>query len=322
MAVVTHGHSDHARPGSKLYVTETSGKEILHERLGRSSQIQTLSYGQAISRKGVKLSLHPAGHILGSAQVRLEFRGEVWVFSGDYKTENDGVCVPFEPVRCHTFVTESTFGLPIYRWRPQPEVCGEIHDWWRANQGRGRTSILFCYALGKAQRLLRSLDPATGPILAHGAIRRFLPAYQQAGISFPALASAEGDSVRRLAPRSLVLAPASANHSPWLRKFGEISTAFASGWMQIRGARRRRALDRGFVLSDHADWPGLLAAIAATGAETVWVTHGYIGPLVRWLRENGYHAEALKTRFEGELTEEDPPPEKTADSPPPPAGPP
>jgi putative mRNA 3-end processing factor len=274
-----------------------------------------LAYGQSISRNGVTVSLHPAGHILGSAQVRLEFRGEVCVFSGDYKKENDGLCVPFEPIRCHTFVTESTFGLPIYRWRSQTEIFGDIHDWWRANQHDGRTSVLFCYALGKAQRLLRGLEPGTGPILAHGAIRRFLSAYEQAGVTFPPLGRTDGDSVKTMEPRGLVLAPPSADHTPWLRKLGEISTAFASGWMQIRGARRRRSLDRGFALSDHADWPGLLAAIAATGAETVWVTHGYTGPLVRWLGESGYRAEALETRFEGELAEEDPASENTGNSP-------
>jgi len=305
VAVVTHGHSDHARPGSRLYVGEASGKTILRERLGFDARIEMLAYGEAFSRNGVKVSLHPAGHILGSAQVRIEHQGEVWVVSGDYKLENDGTCRPFELIRCHTFVTESTFGLPIYRWRPQAEIFREINEWWRTNQGLERTSVLFCYSLGKAQRLLAGLDPSLGPIFVHGAIERFLPAYRDAGVKLPRVAKAEAEVVKQSTPRGFVLAPTAADGSPWLRKFGDISTAFASGWMQIRGPRRRRSLDRGFALSDHADWPGLLETIEATGAENIWVTHGYTGQLVRWLREKGRNAEVVETHFEGEKEEKE-----------------
>ena len=267
-----------------------------------------MRYGERLSRDGVALSLHPAGHILGSAQVRIEHRGEVCVVSGDYKLENDGTCQPFEPVPCQTFVTESTFGLPIYHWRPQADVFGEIHDWWRENQARTRTSVVFCYALGKAQRLLHGLSADCGPIILHGTIERYLPAYRAAGVVFPQTTMADSETVKLAAGRSLVLAPVSAMNSPWLRRFGDISTGFASGWMQIRGTRRRRSLDRGFVLSDHADWQGILSTIEMTGAETVWVTHGYTHPLARWLRERGQKAEALETRFLEELPEETPSP--------------
>jgi putative mRNA 3-end processing factor len=253
-----------------------------------------------VTRNGVTISLHPAGHILGSAQVRVEQRGEVWVISGDYKLEAESTCPPFEPVRCHAFVTESTFGLPIYRWRPPAETFGQINAWWRVNQSAGRTSVIFAYSLGKAQRVLAGIDASLGPIFVHGAVMRFLPIYASAGVKLPPAQHATTESVRAAKGSGLVIAPLSANGSPWLRKFGELSTAFASGWMQIRGARRRRALDRGFVLSDHADWNGLLAAIHATGAERIWVTHGYTTPLVRWLTENGYEAETVATRFEGE----------------------
>ena len=215
--------------------------------------------------------------------------------SGDYKLENDGTCQAFEPVPCQTFVTESTFGLPIYHWRPQADVFGEIHDWWRENQARTRTSVVFCYALGKAQRLLHGLSADCGPIILHGTIERYLPAYRAAGVVFPQTTMADSETVKLAAGRSLVLAPVSAMNSPWLRRFGDISTGFASGWMQIRGTRRRRSLDRGFVLSDHADWQGILSTIEMTGAETVWVTHGYTHPLARWLRERGQKAEALET---------------------------
>jgi putative mRNA 3-end processing factor len=312
-AVITHAHSDHARMGSRLYLAEESGKSILQLRLGPDARIETLRYGQNISRNGVKISFHPAGHILGSAQVRIEFKGEICVVSGDYKLEPDTTCPRFELIRCHSFVTESTFGLPIYHWRPQAKIFEELHDWWRENQLRGWTSIIFCYPLGKAQRLLAGLDAAVGPIFVHGAIERFLPAYQASGVVFPPTARPSAEAVKAAGGRSLVLAPVSADNTPWLRRFGEISTAFASGWMQIRGARRRRSLDRGFVLSDHADWPGLLETIRATGAETVWVTHGYTTQLVRWLREHGQEAAAIETRFEGEIENEEAQPASTPD---------
>jgi len=304
MAVITHGHSDHARPGSHHYLTEATGKLILQSRLGSDAAIQTVRYGETLNRHGVSISLHPAGHILGSAQVRLEYSGEIWVISGDYKLENDGLCPAFEPIRCHTFVSESTFGLPIYRWHSQAEIFQEIHQWWRGNQMAKRTSVLFCYALGKAQRILAGLDTSVGPIFLHGAQERFLPAYRAAGATFPPTTRADAQNVKRAEGAGLVLAPESAMNSPWLRKFGDVSTAFASGWMQVRGPRRRRALDRGFVLSDHADWDGLLEAIKATGAEKVWATHGFTSPLVRYLREIGLQAEAVETRFRGELEEE------------------
>ena len=303
-AVITHGHSDHARPGSRHYLAEETGKLILQSRLGPEISIQTLRYGETVLLNGVRLSLHPAGHVLGSAQVRLEHQGEVWVVSGDYKLEADGTCAPFEPVSCHAFVTESTFALPIYRWRPQAEIFREINDWWRANQEMKRTSVLLCYALGKAQRILAGLDSTIGPLFLHGATERFLPAYRQAGVTFPATAKSDAQNVRSAGGAGLVLAPVSADNSPWLRKFGELSVAFASGWMQLRGPRRRRALDRGFVLSDHADWDGLNQTIQATGAELVWVTHGYTSQLVRYLRETGRRADAVDTRFEGELEAE------------------
>jgi putative mRNA 3-end processing factor len=251
---------------------------------------------------GVRVSLHPSGHVLGSAQVRLEHAGEVWVVSGDYKIAPDRTCAPFDPVRCDTFVTESTFGLPVYRWRPQEEVFQQINGWWRSNQEKGKASLLFAYSLGKAQRVLAGVDPSIGPVYTHGAVERMTGIYRQTGVALPetrlAVAAGAADWAR-----ALIVAPPSANGTPWMRRFGRLSTGFASGWMRIRGARRRRAIDRGFVLSDHADWPGLLSAIEATGAGRVWVTHGYRSPMVRWLREQGRQAEAVETRYEGEQDE-------------------
>ncbi|MDR0210168.1 MAG: ligase-associated DNA damage response exonuclease [Pseudomonas putida] len=297
-AVITHGHGDHARPGNHHYLTATPGAGILRSRLGPDIQLQTLAYGERLEHRGVTLSFHPAGHVLGSGQVRLEYQGEVWVASGDYKIEPDGTCAPFEPVRCHTFISESTFGLPIYRWQPQAEVMAQINTWWRANREQGKTSVLFCYAFGKAQRILHHLDPHLGPILVHGAMEPLNRVYREAGVRLPPTHYA-GDIVRNdpLLRQALVLAPPSAAGSSWMKRFGDYSDALASGWMRLRGTRRRRGVDRGFVLSDHADWPGLLWAIEQTGAERVMVTHGSVAALVRYLNEQGLDARAFTTEY-------------------------
>ncbi len=304
-AVITHGHSDHSRPGNAHYLTARPGAPILQKRLGADIALQTLAYGETINHHGVTLSLHPAGHVLGSAQVRLEYQGEVWVASGDYKLENDGTCAPFEPVRCHTFITESTFGLPIYRWTPQPELFADINAWWQNNAANQRTSVLFCYALGKAQRLLSGLDPAIGPIIAHGAMAPLNQIYREAGVHLPAThASTEISDVSKLR-QSMVIAPPSAQGTPWMKRFGDYADGFASGWMHLRGTRRRRGVDRGFVMSDHADWPGLQQAIAATGAQRVFVTHGQVEVMVRWLAEQGLQAQAFVTEYGNEEGERD-----------------
>lgn len=302
-AVVTHAHSDHARPGSLAYLAARDGELVLRARVGEAATIQTLAYGETIDIGGVQVSLHPAGHILGSAQVRVAQRGEVWAVSGDYKTEPDATCAHFEPVRCHTFVTECTFGLPIYRWEPQQAIFAQIDAWWRANQLAGKASVLYGYALGKAQRLLAGVDASIGPIVCHGAVQRLNGAYRASGVALPPTRYVSELQAGFAWRDALIVAPPSAHGTPWLRRFGPISTAFASGWMRIRGTRRRRAVDRGFALSDHVDWDGLNAAIHATGAERVWATHGYTAPLVRWLTERGYEAAAVQTRFEGEVEE-------------------
>ena len=295
-AVITHAHSDHARFGSDVYVCHRLTAPILSKRLGDVA-IETAAYGEILTRDGVELSFHPAGHVLGSAQIRVSFKGETWVAAGDYKLESDGVTAAFEPVRCHTFITESTFGLPIYRWRPQGELFAAIDAWRRENIAAGRASILFAYALGKAQRVLAHVDPDLGPIVCHGAIEAINALYREAGVALPPTRLATEILNKRDFSRALILAPPSAAASPWLKRFGEYSDALASGWMQVRGNRRRRSLDRGFALSDHADWPGLIAAIEATGAERVLVTHGYTEPLARYLREKGLDARALKTAY-------------------------
>jgi putative mRNA 3-end processing factor len=271
------------------------------------ASIASMEYGETRQIGGVNVSFFPAGHVLGSAQIRLERGGEVWVVSGDYKTTPDRTCAPFETIRCHTFITESTFGLPIYRWLPQDDVFTAINAWWRANQEAGRASLLFAYSLGKAQRLIAGVDAGIGSIFCHGAVQRLNGIYRESGVSLPdTVPTGEVESGHDWS-RSLIVAPPSCNGTPWMRKFGAVSTGFASGWMRLRGARRRESLDRGFVLSDHADWPGLLAAIDATGAEQVLVTHGYRAQLVRWLDEHGRSAQALDTQYEGETNAESEP---------------
>jgi putative mRNA 3-end processing factor len=296
-AVITHAHADHARFGSDVYVCHPHTAPILRKRLGEAIVIETAHYGEVLTRNGVDVSLHPAGHVLGSAQVRVACGGEVWVASGDYKVEDDRVVAAFEPVRCAVFITESTFGLPIYRWRPQTELIGGVESWWRENAAAGRASVVYAYALGKAQRLLASLDPSIGPIVCHGAIEPINAIYREAGIAMPPTRLVHDVPDRREFARALIVAPPSAAGSAWLGRFGDYSDALASGWMQVRGNRRRRGLDRGFALSDHADWPGLLAAVEATGAERVLATHGFAGPISRYLRERGLDARPLATAY-------------------------
>ncbi|HEY0878655.1 MAG TPA: ligase-associated DNA damage response exonuclease [Zeimonas sp.] len=303
-ALITHAHGDHARAGSDRYLAAREGEHVLRARLGDIA-LETLDWGERIDVSGVRVSFHPAGHMLGAAQIRLEYGGETWVVSGDYRLEADRSCSAFEPVRCDVFVTESTFALPIYRWKPQREVIDEMLRWWSENAAGGRASVLFCYALGKAQRILAGIADAAGAslpgvVVCHGAVESMNRAYRAGGVALPETIAA-GDVDNASLRRALVLAPPSAARSPWLRRFGAASDAFASGWMQVRGARRRRAVDRGFVLSDHADWPGLNGAIEATGASRVISTHGYADVLVRWLRERGLDA----TRFATEYGDED-----------------
>ncbi len=306
-AIITHAHADHARTGHRHYLAAAAGAGILRARLG-AIPLDTLEYGQSTTHNGVNISLFPAGHVLGSAQVRLEYRGEVWVASGDYKVEADDTCAAFEPVRCDTFVTESTFGLPIYRWQAQAAIFAEINDWWRSNAAEGRASVLFCYSFGKAQRILSGVDATIGPIICHGAAEPLNRVYRAAGVALPETQMVSDISDKKEFKQALVIAPPSVAGSTWIKRFGDYSDAFASGWMQLRGARRRRGVDRGFVLSDHADWPGLMAAIKGTGAQRVIVTHGQIPVMVRWLQQNGLEAGAFTTEYgsddEGPLAED------------------
>lgn len=298
-ALITHGHSDHARPGHQRYLTVASGAAVLRLRLGPVA-LDTVRYGERLRIGDATVSFHPAGHVPGSAQIRIEVASEVWVVSGDYKTEPDGLSEPFEPVPCHTFVSECTFGLPVFRWAPQSEIMADINGWWRANAEAGRVSVIGAYALGKAQRILAHLDPSFGPVLTHGAVENVNAALRASGLTLPPTMLVTPDTMAAAARGAIILAPPSALGSPWARRFGPVAEAFASGWMRLRGVRRRRGLGTGFILSDHADWDGLNAAVAATGAERVFVTHGYTQPFRRWLEEKGYDAGIVETGFGGD----------------------
>ncbi|MEM7317718.1 MAG: ligase-associated DNA damage response exonuclease [Pseudomonadota bacterium] len=299
-ALLTHGHADHARPGNRAYLCTNAAAPVIRHRLG-DLKLQTIDYGQSLEIGDASVSFHPAGHVPGSAQIRVEVDGEVWVASGDYKTEADGLSEAFEPVKAHAFITESTFGLPVFRWPSQQSVADELNHWWRDSLSLGRTPLLGAYALGKAQRLLKMLDPAIGPILTHGAVEIATQILRDQGYDLPPTIQVTSETDPKDHPNALVLAPPSA-YGPWARRFGRISTGFASGWMQLRGIRRRRTVDRGFVVSDHADWDGLNTAIRETGADRVFVTHGYTEIFSKWLSEQGYDAQVVETEFQGDET--------------------
>lgn len=298
-AIITHAHADHARAGHGRYLATAGTLPVMRHRLGEI-EAEAIGFGEVRSIGGAKVSFHPAGHVPGSAQVRVEVKGEVWVVSGDYKVAPDGLSEAFEPVPCHHFVTESTFGLPVFRWKPQAEVAADLNAWWAACATAGKMAFLGAYSLGKAQRLLSMLDPEIGPILTHGAVEATNRLLRAQGLSLPDTTHATREIDPKAYSGALVLAPPSALGSVWAKRFGPQESAFASGWMQLRGIRRRRGGDRGFVISDHADWPGLLSAIAATGAEHVYVTHGYTDTFARYLSETGYAAAVVRTEYEGE----------------------
>ena len=302
-AIITHAHSDHARWGSKHYLAHKDSDAMLRLRLGEDISLQTMEFGEKISINGVTFSLHPAGHIIGSAQVRVEYQGQVWVVSGDYKLEDDHFSEPFEPVKCHYFITEATFALPIYHWQPQSIIFEEISSWITKNKSEGKASLLMGYALGKMQRILKNIAVNDQPIYAHGAIFIVNEKLREAGYDLPPITLITKETDKKLLKEALILAPPSADNSPWIKKFGPVSLGYCSGWMAVRGAKNRRSLDQGFVLSDHADWDGLQKAIAATAAQKVFVTHGFTSIFARWLNEINIPAAEVKTMY-GEEEEE------------------
>ncbi len=302
-ALITHGHSDHARFGHQKYIASEDAVPVIRYRL-KVNNIFGVPYGQNISINGVRFSFHPAGHIVGSAQIRVEHKGEIWVVSGDYKVQDDGISGAFEPVRCHTFITECTFGLPVYTWSDQHDVYRRINEWWAKNRSSGKTSIIIAYSLGKAQRVIRHLDTNIGRIFTHGAVENINEVLRHQGIDLPQTTRVTNGSEKGGFTGNIVVAPGSAMGSPWMRRFQPYSVAMVSGWMMVRGIRRRRNVEKGFVMSDHADWKGLIEAIEYTGASRVITTHGYTDIFARHLRGKGLEAITEKTSFEGELIDD------------------
>ncbi|MCB5198532.1 ligase-associated DNA damage response exonuclease [Loktanella sp. TSTF-M6] len=298
-ALITHGHADHSRWGMRSYLATEAAAPVIRHRLGDIT-LDTIRYGETRQIGSATVSFHPAGHVPGSAQIRVAVGGQVWVASGDYKTVADGLSEPFEPVQCHAFITECTFGLPVFKWTAEDVLARQMNDWWAANAAAGRTSILGAYALGKAQRLLTSVDAQIGPILTHGAVENTNAVLRAQGINLPDTIRVTPDLKIADHPGALVIATPSAMGGTWGRRFGPSSSAFASGWMALRGVRRRRAGDRGFIVSDHADWAGLNAAIKETGATRIFTTHGYTSAFQKYLSEQGYDAHVVSTEYEGE----------------------
>jgi putative mRNA 3-end processing factor len=300
-ALITHGHSDHARPGHAAYLATDAALPVMRHRLGPITA-DGIAYGKVRQIGAARVSFHPAGHVPGSAQIKVEVGGEVWVVSGDYKLEADGLSEPFEPVACHAFITECTFGLPVFRWPDQAKTAADIAAWWASNAAAGRVSLLGAYGLGKAQRIMVMLatQGLPAPIFTHGAVEHTTAILRAQGYTLPETIKV---GTQPLSPGALVIAPPSALGSAWATKLGPRNEAFASGWMALRGIRRRRNLGAGFVISDHADWDALNRAVKATGATRIFATHGYTGQFRQWLESQGYDAGIVATEWQGEDAE-------------------
>ncbi|CAM3671289.1 ligase-associated DNA damage response exonuclease [Sphingobacterium prati] len=301
LAIITHGHADHAYPGMKKYLCHHFTVNILKSRIGHDIQVEGVAYNRPFHINGVKISLHPAGHIIGSSQIRMEYKGKVIVFTGDYKIQDDGLSTPFEPVKCHELITESTFGLPIYRWESVAAQTQRLNEWITHNQGFKKTSVFIGYSLGKSQRILNAVKDM-GEVYVHYSIAKLNMAYSEAGIQLPPYHIVDLRTDTKQLDGKIVLLPPALLDTHLLQKIPHVAYAICSGWMQIRGARRWRSADAGFAISDHADWNGLLQAVKESGAEKVYVTHGQTATFSKYLNEIGIEAEEVKTNYGEEIS--------------------
>lgn len=300
-AVITHGHGDHAHTGMNEYFATTSAQHILEKRLGSDIKLTTYPYGEIFRMGEVDVSFHPAGHILGSSQVRIQYKDEVWVFTGDFKRDQDLTCEPFQVVPCDVFISEATFSLPVYRWPDFDSEIEQIHQWWMKNKAEGFNSVVCCYALGKAQRIIAGLRQITNDdIWVHGTIDELNHSYEKSGLHWENVRKVPVEGKEKITPGSMILCPPSAMGSTWARRLTPKRVSFASGWMRLRGNRRRKGYERGFVISDHADWPSLLKTVEETGCKKVYFTHGNTDTIVRYLKEHGIQAYDLKLPYDNE----------------------
>ena len=289
-AIISHAHADHARVGMGQYLSHPITAAVMKRRMSPDLPVSCLEYGENFFVNGVQVSLHPAGHIPGSSQIRVEYKGEVWVYSGDYNTQKDPTFSSFEPLKCHTFITESTFGLPVFKWRDPSEIFNEIRIWVAETKETGLMPILLAYSLGKAQRLIAGLPELRFAL--HGSVAQV----NHALLPFLDLSNSffvNSENINQQA-FDVVIAPPNVLYGNWLNRFGANSSSFVSGWMAIRANKNRSGYERGFVLSDHADFKNLILSIKATQASKVLVTHGYQSVFARYLNEIGIEAYALE----------------------------
>lgn len=310
-AIISHGHADHSRSGMKHYLCHNDSKAIIKHRLGHDIDIESMGYDEPKMVNGVQVSFFPAGHVIGSAQIRLEYKGFVVVFTGDYKVKDDHLTVPFEPVKCHEFITESTFGLPIYNWLPEDDIQKQMQNWVHNNQQHNRTSVFIGYSLGKAQRIMKLME-GVDKMYVHSAIHNLNNAIEGSGIALPKTELLTYDFKKEDLQNRIVIVPPALLGSKLLKKIPNAATAICSGWMQIRGNRRWQAVDAGFAVSDHADWNGLLSAVKATEAEKVYVTHGSQATFSKYLNEIGIPSAEVKTEYGNDEDDKELATEKTA----------
>ncbi|RLJ68968.1 putative mRNA 3-end processing factor [Lacinutrix venerupis] len=295
-AIISHGHADHSRSGNKHYFCHDDSKAILKHRLGADISIESMGYNQTRIINNVSVSFYPAGHVIGSVQIRLEYKGEVVVFTGDYKTQPDFITDPFESVKCHTFITESTFGLPIYNWKTELQLQEQLQNWVLQNQANNKTSVFLGYSLGKSQRIMSLID-GIDKVYVHTAINNLNNAISSSGIALPETTLLKQDFDKKDIQNKIIIMPPGLLGSRLLKRVPNAAVAICSGWMQIRGNRRWKAVDAGFAVSDHADWNGLLSAVKASEAEKVYVTHGSQATFSKYLNEIGIAAEELITDY-------------------------
>lgn len=294
-AIISHGHGDHIKAGCKNHLCTESALPVIQHRLANPDAVfQGIPYGRSVYINGVSFTFYPAGHIIGSAQIKVEYQGEIWVYTGDFKIENDGLAEEFEPVPCHHLITESTFGLPLFRWKKQESVYDEINQWWAENRKNGITSVISAYALGKSQRLIHGLDTSIGPVICHATIQQTHQIIRNQGFHLPHTYSFSRQTPKELLKGVLVIAPPPVCEGSWINKFAPFEIASVSGWMTLEKRRISGQHKKSFVLSDHADWDALNKAVEYSGAENIYTTHGYVDQFARHLSGKGYNAQVLE----------------------------